>query len=210
MAKKSTRKKAVHQDSKRTQRVVLGLTAAAAIGAVAIMALVLPAKSDSPTGVGADGFSVFEKKGADLGVTKVASKETVSRALGKNVTSVAEVEKSGVISLNGNLGQTATYNFTLPNGSKGWIDIDILQYKSKQAYENDGVFKGTGVAGTIDGREVRYMPASSLGKDRIYALLVTKDLKSYKFAMSQPNAKVQIKEYKAQDILKEIIDNSAL
>lgn len=210
MAKQRTRKKTVHTDSKRTQRLVLGAIAVAAIGAITVMALVVNREDSASVGVGADGFSVFEKKGADLGITAVTSKSVVEQALGAHVKSVADVEKSGVLSLNGNVGQTATYNFTLPDGAKGWIDVDVLQYKSKDAYESDNVFKRTGHAGTIDGREVRYMPATSLGMERVYALLVTKDLKSYKFAMSQPNAKVQIKEYKAHDILKEIIDKSSL
>lgn len=210
MVKKNTRKKAVHTDSKRTQRVILGAVAAAAVGAVGLMVLVFPKENNIMTGSGADGFSVFEKKGADLGIADVTSKQTIENALAKNAKNVSNVEKSGVISLNGNVGQTATYNFSLKDGSKASIDIDVLEYKSQEAYDNDNVFKGTGLAGTIDDREVRYIPASSIGTERVYALLVTKDLKSYKFAMSQPNTKIQIKEYLAQDILKAIIDKSEL
>lgn len=210
MAKKKTSKKAIHSDPKRTQRIVLGTVIVAALAALAVMVLVLPSNNASQAGVGADGFSVFEKKGADLGITDVTDKKDVVAALGKNVKNVSDVEKSGVLSFNGNLGQTATYNFTLPDGSTGWIDIDVLKYKSQAAYDSDDIFKGTGAAGTIDGREVRYMPASSIGKERVYALLVTNGLKSYKFALSQPNTKVQIKEYKAQDILKAVIDKSEL
>ena len=210
MAKQRTRKKTVHADSKRTQRLVLGAVAVAAVSAFVVMAVIANNENSRPVGVGADGFSVFEKSGADLGVTKVASKKVVQDALGKNAKNVADVEKSGVLSINGNLGQTATYNFTLSDGSKAWIDIDVLQYKSKEAYDGDNVFKGTGHAATIDGNEVRYMPATSLGTERVYALLVTEGVKSYKYAMSQPNASVLIKEYKAHDILKQIIDNSNL
>ncbi|MBI3889488.1 hypothetical protein HY312_02855 [Candidatus Saccharibacteria bacterium] len=210
MVKKNTRKKAAHVDSKRTQRIILGAVAVAAIGAIAVMVIVIPSKTNPQGGVGANGFSVFEKRGADLGVANVTSKNVVADALGKNAKNVADVEKSGVISINGNVGQTATYGFTLTNNEKATIDVDVLQYKSKEAYDADGVFKSTGLAGTIDGREVRYLPAVSIGKERIYALLVTKDLKSYKFAMAQPNTKVQIKEYLAQDILKAIIDKSNL
>ena len=210
MVKKNTRKKAAHVDSKQTQRVILGAVAVAAIGAISVMVLVFPSKNTETSGVGANGFSVFEKKGADLGVVKVTDKKVVVDALGKNVRSVNDVEKSGVISLNGNVGQTATYVFKLKDGSSASIDIDVLQYKSEEAYDNDNVFAGTGRAGTIDGREIRYIPASSLGKDRIYALLVTEGLNSYKFSMSQPNTKILIKEYLAQDILKEIIDKSTL
>lgn len=210
MAHSKPRKKSAHKDSKRTQRIMLGLVAGGVVSALGVMALTLSPRESQPVGVGADGFSVFEKKGADLGITKVVSRDAVASALGKKAKGVAEVEKSGVISLNGNVGQTATYNFTLPNGSKAWIDVDLLQYRNQQAYDNDGVFQGTGAAGIIKGHEVRYMPASSLGKERVYALLVTKDLKSYKFAMSQPNADVQIKEYQAQDILKSIIAQSKL
>lgn len=210
MVKKNTRKKASHVDPRRTQRIVLGAIAVAAIGAVVLMVIVFPTNGDDQSGVGADGFSVFEKKGADLGVTKVTAKNVVVEALGKNAKSVEDVEKSGVISINGNVGQTATYTFTLKDGSKATIDIDVLEYKSEDAYKSDDVFKGTGVAGKVDGREVRYIPASSIGKERIYALLVTKDLKSYKFAMAQPNTNVQIREYLAQDILKAIIDKSTL
>ena len=210
MVQKKNRKKATHADPKRTQRVILGAVAAAAVGAVGLMILVFPTTNDSMSGVGSNGFSVFEKKGADLGIADVASKQVVKDALGKNTKGVNDVEKSGVISLNGSLGQTATYPFVLKDGSSATIDIDVLQYKDKETYESDNVFKGTGLAGKINGREVRYIPASSIGKNRTYALLVTKDLKSYKFEMAQPNAKVLIKEYLAQDILKAIIAKSDL
>jgi hypothetical protein len=210
MATKTTRKRNAHADSKRTQRVILGAVAMAGVVAIGVMILVFPKSNSQSAGVGADGFSVFEKKGADLGVSDVTSKDDVVKALGKNAKNVDDVETSGVISLNGNLGQTATYSFTTKDGTKASVAVDVLHYKNKETYEADNVFKGTGKAGTIDGREVRYLPASSIGRDRKYALLVTKDLKSYKFEMSQPNTEVDIKEYLAQDILKEIIKSSEL
>ncbi len=208
MVKKNTRKKVAHVDSKRSQKIVLGAVAVAALGALAIMVLVVPSNGDANTG--ATGFSAFEKKGADIGIAKVTSEQTVKNALGKKVKSVSAVDVSGVLSINGNLGQTATYNFVLPDGSTGWIDVDVKQYKDRKSYDEDNVFAGTGAAGTINDRDIRYLPATSLGKERIYSLLVTNNLKSYKFALSQPNDKVQILEYKAQDILKEIIKNSNL
>lgn len=208
MAKKNTRKKAPHTDPKRVQRTVLAVIIVAAIGALAIMVLVLPTRDTATTSSG--GFSVFEKKGADIGIANVTSKQAVVNALGKSVKSVSDVDTSGVLSFNGSLGQTATYHFTMPDGTVGWIDVDVMQYKDQETYDGNNVLSGTGSAGKINDREVRYIPAASIGKERVYSLLVSKDLKSYKFAMSQPSNKIQIKEYKAQDILKEIIKNSQL
>lgn len=210
MVKKKARKKSTHADPKRTQRIVLALVSVAAIGAIGLMIMVFPKKNTELSGVGANGYSVFEKKGADLGILKVASKKVITDALGKNAKSVDDPSKSGVLSMNGNLGQTATFPLVLANGEKASIDVDVLEYKSKDAYDSDGLTKGTGVSGRVDGREVRYMTASTIGRDRIYALLVTKDLKSYKFQLSQPSSKIAIREYLAHDVLKKVIDNSNL
>lgn len=206
MAKKNTTK----LTSRNPKQIVLGAAIVAALGALAVMVLVLPKNQGSQTGVGADGYSVFEKKGADIGVTGIADKKVVVDALGNRAKSVDDVTKSGVISLNGNLGQTATYTFTTPTGTKSYIDIDLLKYQSKAAMDSDSLEKGTGSAGTVNGMEVRYLPAKTIGSEREYALLVAKDLKSYKFSMMQPSGKAEIREYKAWDILKAIIAKSSL
>lgn len=210
MSKKQT-KKTRRVSDKNARRVVLGATIAGALGILAVMVVVLPIKSGGThSGVGADGFSVFEVRGADLGVGKAVQKQTVQDALGSRAKSVKDVDNSGVINFNGNKGQTATYGFTTSGGVNSQIDIDVLQYKSQAAYDSDRVFDGTGAAGKINGLEVRYLPAMSIGPDREYALLVTKDLKSYKFSMSQPNGKVEIREYDAHKMLKQLITNAQL
>lgn len=210
MKKKHT-KKTSRISEKNTRRLVLGVTIAGALGVLAVMVVVLPIRnSGMRSGVGADGFSVFEIKGADLGVKKVVDKKMVEDALGKQVKSVDDVVSSGVINFNGNKGQTASYDFTMPSGTKSRIDIDVLQYQSQAAYDSDHVFSGTGSAGKINGLEVRYLPAISIGGDREYALLVTKDLKSYKFSMSQPNDKREIREIEAHEALKQLISKAQL
>ncbi|MFZ1360804.1 MAG: hypothetical protein WAS27_02145 [Candidatus Saccharimonadales bacterium] len=196
--------------SKKKEIVLLTAMVAVAFGVLMLMAFSLLSKKESAIGVGADGFSVFEKPGSDLGITKVVSKQDTVAALGKSAKAVDTVEKSGVMSFNGRLGQTATFPFTLPNGNKATVDVDVLTYKDKEAYDNDNVLNGTGPAGSVDGNEVRYMPAVSIGTERVYALLVTKDLKSYRFSISQPNSSAYIKEFRAQDILKQIISKSNL
>ncbi len=210
MAKKKTTKKS-KVASKRSQYLVLAVIAVVSVAILAGLAAWLGNDNNAKTpGVGADGFRVTEEKGANLGVANVANKEIVASALGNLVKNVTDAETSGVLNMNGNLGQTATYNFELPDGSKAWIDIDVTQYKTEDTLKAANVFQGTGHAATINGRDVRYAPASTLGKERLYPLLVVQDNKFYRFVFTQPAAKVQIKEYKAQDILKAIIAKSNL
>lgn len=206
MAKKNTSK----LSTRSPKQIVLGVAIVAALGALAVMVVVLPKNQGSQPGVGADGYSVFEKKGADIGVVSVSEKSVVVAALGDRAKTVDDVTKSGVISLNGNLGQTATYTFTTPTGTKSYIDIDILKYQSQAAMDSDDLEKGTGSAGKVNNMDVRYLPAKTIGSEREYALLVSKDLKSYKFSMMQPSSKAEIREYKAWDILKAIIAKSDL
>jgi hypothetical protein len=209
MKKKQTQKR-TSLSERKAQRVVLGAVVIGALGALAIMVLVLPHNPGSQNGVGANGFSVHEIKGADLGIDKVVSKQDVQSALGGSAKSVEDVKKSGVISFNGNKGQTASYFFTSQKGTRIRIDVDLLSYKTKDAYDQDNVFGGTGSAGKINNLEVRYLPAATLGPEHEYALLVTKDLKSYKFSMSEPNDHIDVSELNAQEILKKIIAKSQL
>lgn len=209
MKKKQSKKRSKSGLNKRN--VVLGVVVTAALGALAIMVIFLANRNPgAQNGVGPDGFRVYEIKGADLGITSVVTKEDVVADLGGHAKSVKDVEKSGVISLNGNKGQTATYNFTTVGGHSASVYVDVLIYQSQNAYNSDNVFAGTGSAGTVNGMEIRFLPAVSLGKDREYALLVTKGLASYKFAMTQPNDKVEINEITAQDILKKLIAKAKL
>lgn len=204
MKKKNGKKRSKIAINKRN--LVLGVVITAALGALAVMVIFLSNRGPgTQTGVGADGFSVFEIKGADLGITSVVSKQSVVNELGKHAKSVDDVDKSGVVSLNGNKGQTATYNFTTPSGARSSVYVDVLIYQSQSAYDADNVFAGTGSAGKVGDMEVRFLPAVSLGYDREYALLVSKGVKSYKFAMVQPNSKIEINEITAQDILKKLI-----
>ena len=213
MSKKQTKKtssKRLSLAEKKAQKVILGAVVVAALGALAIMILVLPRNNSAQNGVGADGFSVFEIKGATLNVNNVASKDDIRSAFGDKAKSVGDVETSGVVSLNGSKGQTASYSFTSQKDTRGRVDIDVLEYKSKASYDNDNVFAGTGSAGKINNLDVRYLPAITLGPEHEYALLVTKDLKSYKVSMAQPNGHIDIDEVTAQDILKRIIEKAKL
>lgn len=159
-------------------------------------------------GVGADGFSVYEIEGADLGIAAVVEKPVVESELGANVKKVEDVEASGVISYNGNKGQTATYYFRTNDGLLGSLYVDVMEYKSQQAYDDENVFAGTLDAGKIQNYPARHMKAITIANEREYAILVTKDLKSYKFAITQPFKSVKISETAAHNILKKVAEKA--
>lgn len=205
MQKKKTKKGA--KSSLNRRNLVVGGVLVAALGALAFMVITLPSRNGSDTV--SNGY-VFEIKGADLGIDKVVSKQEVAAELGTNAKSVNDVDKSGVLSFYGNKGQTATYNFTTVSGANASVYVDLMAYQSQSAYDDAKVFAGTGSAGKVGDLEVRFLPAVTLGYDREYALLVSKDLKSYKFAITQPSKKIEINELTAHEILKKLISKAEL
>lgn len=204
MKKKKTKKGAGISTNRRN--IIVGGVLVAALGALAFMVITLPGRNG---GAQSNGY-VFEMKGADLAIDKVVSKQEVIDGLGANAKGVEDVEKSGVLSFYGNKGQTATYNFTTTSGEHASLEVDVMTYQSQDAYDEAKVFAGTGSAGKVGNMEIRFLPAATLGYDREYALLVTKDLKSYKFSITQPSKKIEINELTAQDILKKLIAKARL
>ncbi|OGL22532.1 hypothetical protein A2707_04390 [Candidatus Saccharibacteria bacterium RIFCSPHIGHO2_01_FULL_45_15] len=212
MVKKSAKKTNRISRKKTTRpdlrRFALPAVIVVALGALAVTIFVLPDRARD--GVGADGFSVSRLKGAQLGVDAIVSKQAVVAALGDTAKEVKDGDVSDGLNRNGNKSQQITYEFTTKSGKTASLYIDLLIYKSQAAYDGDSVFASTGAAGTINGREVRYMPAATLSMEREYALLVSNGLKSYKFALLQPNDSVTINELTAQNIMKKIIEQSKL
>lgn len=193
------------------KKAALPVAILAGVGVIAASVYFMPSRSQgSKAGVGANGFSVYEMKGVDLGIANVVNRATVIEELGTAASSVDRVEKSGAVNFNGNRGQTATYPFTLAGGGKATLYVDVMVYKNQAAYERDDVFAGTADLGTVDDLPVRAMHAATIGKEREYAILVTKDLKSYKFAITQPNDGVKIDEVAAHAILKRVADRANL
>lgn len=193
------------------KKIVVVLMAAVALGVLVIIINGFPLKNQGAQyGVGADGYSVYEVKGADLGIANVVKKSTVESEFGDLLKSVSDVDASGVISLNGNKGQTGTFYVETKAGTRGSFYVDLMEYKSKKAYESDDIFAGTADAGKVNDLEARTMPAITIANEREYALLVTKGLKSYKFALTQPFKNVTIDEVAAQTILKKIADKADL
>lgn len=161
-------------------------------------------------GVGADGFSVYEITGADLGIVNVVKKPVVQAELGNLTKQIDDVEKSGVVSYNGDKGQTATYYLVTKGGARGTFYVDVMEYKTQQAYDNADVFNNTLDAGKVQGLTARYMKAATIANEREYALLVSKGLKSYKFAFTQPFKNVKIDEVTVQSALKKIAEKAEL
>jgi hypothetical protein len=175
------------------------------LGVIGLAIWWLPSRDPgAQVGVGADGFSVKELKGVDLGVADVVSKAIAEQELKSVAQKVGNVNKSGTLSLNGNRNQTATYYFKSNAGTQSTLYVDVLIYKNATALKSDNLNKRTADAGKINGNEARYMHAATIGSEREYALLVTKDLKSYKFAITQPAKNITINEVTSQEILKKV------
>jgi hypothetical protein len=189
------------ETGKKTFVVLLGL-----IGLAGLIVIIIgfPTHPGAKYGVGADGFSVFEMQGTDLGIAEVVSKATVQEELGSLVKQVDDVEKTSVLNYDGNKGQTATYYIITKGGASGSFYVDLMQFQSQQAYDNAHVFNGTLDAGNINGMPAHYMQAATIANEREYALLVSKGAKSYKFAITQPFHNIEIDEVTAQAALKRI------
>ena len=214
MAKKPRTKKSkkssfwASEAGKKTFIVILAIVAFASL---ALVIKLFPDRGQgSKDGVGADGFSVFVIDGADLGITDVVKKPVVEAELGSQTKSIDDVQKTKVISYNGDKGQTATYYLTTKNGMRGSFYVDVMEYKSQAAYNDADTSKNTTDAGKINGNEARYMKAAIIANELEYALLVTKDTKSYKFALTQSIKNAQIDESTARAALINIARQASL
>lgn len=210
-SKRKSSKNANFWASEAGKKTFIGLLALIAFAGLVVVITQFSDKSPGVTaGVGADGFSVYEIEGADLGIANAVKKPVVVSEFGDLLKSVDDVEKSGVVSYNGNKGQTATYYFSTKSGANGSFYVDVMEYKSQQAYKEADVFAKTLSAGKIQGLDAYYMKAATIANEREYALLISKGIKSYKFAITQPFKNVKINELTAQSVLKRIAAKAEL
>lgn len=214
MATQSKRKKTKKSNfwasdaGKKTFVVLLGL-----IGLAGLIVIINGFNSRSPganSGVGADGFSVYQMPGADLGIVNVVKKPVVVSEFGDLVKQVDEVDKSGVVNYNGSKGQTATYYLVTKHDTQGSFYVDVMEYPTQKAYDEADVFNNTADAGKVQNLPARYMKAITIANEREYALLVSKGTKSYKFAFTQPFNKIKFDETTIQAILKRIAEKAQM
>lgn len=199
---------------KKAQLVVLPLMALVAIGAVvlAIVAIIaIPSVYDvKKQGVGAYGFKAFVEEGTDLGAGEVVSKKTVVNELGDKALKVEDVKVSGVFNLDGNRGQTATYDFLRADGTQSSVYVDIMLFKNTSAMDGAHILSGTSKAGTVQGHPTYFMLAQTVGKDREYRMMIVNGLKVYKFVMTQPSQNITIPEVAAIASLKRMAEKAEL
>lgn len=203
MAKQRTQKELLLP--RMSIRLLIIAVTAITLGVLAYIIVTSPA-SDSVL----RGSPAFEDHNSDLGIGHVVTKDQVVAALGSVGKDIKDVSVSNVLNLGDNLGQTATYNFTLPSGAKAFIDVDIMRYASKDAFEAAGVLNGAGKLSEINGRQVYYFPSLVLEGNRKYTLVFTSNNDVYTFSFSQPTTKIEVQEFKAHDILAELIKNASL
>jgi len=214
MAKKAKRRVQFKTLSRRTRLVVLPLFALIGIGAVVlavITIIVMPrVNQGSQRGVGADGFRAYLEENSTLGIDKVATKNQVITCLGAKAKSVDDVAVSKVFNLDGNRGQTATFDFVRTDGNKASVYIDVMLFKNVPTMNNADILAGTGKAGTIQGHPAYYMHAQTVGSDREYRLLVTNGLKAYKFVVVQPVRNITISEVGALAAMRKLASEAKL
>jgi hypothetical protein len=198
MAKKKKLHLPVKVLSRRQRLIILPvfITIAIAVVVLTVITIIIMPKADqdSKYGVGANGFRAFKEQGTTLDIDKVVSKDQVINSLGNKAKSVDDVSVSSVFNLNGNRGQTATYNFVRADGKNANLYVDMMQFKSSAEMNSANILAGTGKAGAIQGHPAYYMHAQTLGSDREYRLLVVNGLKAYKFVVVQPVKSITISE----------------
>lgn len=155
--------------------------------------------------------AAYQERNKDMGVGSIVSKQDVIDTLGTNGKDVKDASISAVLNYKGNRGQTATYNFTLPSGAQnGSIDIDIMRYANKEAFDAAMPLTGTGGLGEVAGHQIKYLPAITLSGDRRYTILFANNNDIYKITFIQPTVKPEILEYRAQDMMKELVKKAKL
>ena len=186
------------------------LSAMIVVGAIvvilAIIAIIVTPKVNpgAQRGVGASGFQAFTEENSDLGMGTIVSKEDVAAALGDKAKVVSKVEVSKVINIDGSRGQTATYNFVRSDGARSNIYIDLMIFKNQPTFDSANVTMNTIKGGTINGLQVYYLHAQTLGSEREYRLMVTKGINVYKFVFVQPLRNITISEVAALATLKKL------
>lgn len=214
MAKKAKRKKPAKGLSKRGRLIVLPVMGIIGVGAIilAVMTIIVMPKAHNASqyGVGANGFRAYVEDGTSLGIANVISKDQVVQDLGDKAKSVSDVSSSKVMNLNGDRGQTATFDFIRKDGVKSSLYADMMLFKNTASLESARITAGTGTAGTINGFPAYYMHAQTLGSDREYRLMVVNGLKVYKFVIVQPFRNITISEVSAVASLKKLATKANL
>lgn len=194
--------------TRKARMVILPLFLLIATGVVIISVLAIAVnprvKPASQYGVGANGFQAFVEQGGDMGMAKFIVKKDVESTLGKNAKVVGDAMVSKVMNINGNRGQTVTYDFVRADGSKASVYADLMFFKNKSELDSAAVTTNTLQTGDISGHKAYYMHAQTLSSDREYRLLVIDDLKVYKFVLVQPYRDVTISEVSAMAVLKRL------
>jgi len=186
------------------------LTAMIVVGAVAvvlaIVAIIVTPKVNpgAQRGVGATGFQAYAEDNSDLGMAKIVSKENVAAVLGDKAKVISNVDVSKVINVDGNRGQTATYNFVRSDGARANIYIDLMIFKNQTTFDAANVTNNTIKGGTINGLQAYYLHAQTLGSEREYRLMVIKGTNVYKFVFVQPYRNITVSEVAALATLKKL------
>lgn len=197
----------------RVRFIVLPVLALVAVGAIVFAVITIaniPQPQGAQRGVGANGFRAFEEKDADLGVGKLVTREAIVEALDTKAKSVEDASVSTVINIDGNRGQTATYDFVKANGKPASIYIDITVFKSIAALDSAYIYTGTAKTDPINSNPAYYMHAQTIGSDREYRLMIVKAAKVYKFVLTQSSRDITINEVGAVATLKKIAEKSNL
>lgn len=176
---------------------VMVIVGTLAIVAAVIAIIAIPRVDTSQRGVGANGFRAYVDKGADLGIGKVVSKDDVVAVLGTKARSVEDADVSTVFNLNGDRGQTVTFDFTRADGKSASLYVDVMQFKSSASLKAARIYTETAKAGSVQNLQAYYMHAQTLGSLREYRLMVVNDLKAYKFVIDQPSNNITISEVSA-------------
>ena len=195
--------------------VIVPILGFVAIGAVvlAVLSILAMPKSNpgEQRGVGANGFRAYEEKGTTLGMNDTVSKDDVVWALGKKAKSVGDPQTSNVFNLDGNRGQTLTFDLVRADGGKASLYVDLMLFKNVHEFNQAKVLASTvKEAGKIGGHPGYYMVAQTLGSDREYRLMVVNGLKVYKFVLVQPYRSITINEVGALASLKKLAGKADL
>lgn len=192
--------------TRRARMVILPSFLLIATGAVIISVLAIAVtprtKPASQYGVGANGFEAFVEQDGDMGMAKFVAKKDVVSSLGKNAKVVADASLSKIMNIDGNRGQTATYDFVRADGERASVYADVLFFKNKSELDGAAVTTNTLQTGDIRGHKAYYMHAQTLSSDREYRLMVISGLKVYKFVLVQPYRNITISEVSAMAVLK--------
>jgi len=206
-------KKTFKELDPRVRFIIIPVIALIAAGAIifAIITIVnIPKPEGAQRGVGANGFRAYEEKDGNLGIASVTTRDAVAKALDAKAKSVKDASISTVFNINGDRGQTVTYDFTKPNGKNASIYIDLMVFKSTLSLDDAKIYTATAKTDPIKNLPAYYMHAQTIGSDREYRLMIVNGVKVYKFVLTQPLREITINEVSALATLKKLAADSNL